>query len=105
MKISKEKIEELVDRLRSACAPEKVILFGSAATDDMHPNSDLDVMVIVPCGTPKREAGQKCNRSLIGFGIPVDIIVIDSDDLKRYQNNPATVIYPATNHGKLIYAA
>ncbi len=41
-------LEELVQRIVEAVHPLRIILFGSAARGEMGPNSDLDVLVVMP---------------------------------------------------------
>lgn len=41
-------VEEALRRLVPACRPERVWLFGSRARGDATPDSDLDLMVVVP---------------------------------------------------------
>ena len=43
-------LEELVQRIVEAVHPLRIILFGSAARGEMGPNSDLDVLVVMPDG-------------------------------------------------------
>jgi len=41
-------IEELIQRLVEALGPERIYLFGSRARGDGGPDSDYDLMVVVP---------------------------------------------------------
>ncbi|MBI3302725.1 MAG: nucleotidyltransferase domain-containing protein [Deltaproteobacteria bacterium] len=43
-------LKELVQRIVKAVHPIRIILFGSAARGEMGPNSDLDVLVVMPEG-------------------------------------------------------
>lgn len=42
-------INEVVRRIVETARPRKIILFGSAERGAMGPNSDLDVLVVIPC--------------------------------------------------------
>ncbi|MGC8787169.1 MAG: nucleotidyltransferase domain-containing protein [Anaerolineae bacterium] len=39
-------LDEIIQRIVAVAAPEKIILFGSAARDEMGPNSDVDLLVV-----------------------------------------------------------
>ena len=39
-------LDEIVRRIVEVAAPEKIILFGSAARGEMGPHSDVDLLVI-----------------------------------------------------------
>lgn len=44
--VDQDKLDEIVRRIVEAVAPEKIILFGSAARGDTGPHSDVDLLVI-----------------------------------------------------------
>jgi predicted nucleotidyltransferase len=51
-------LKEVVSRIRQASNPLRVILFGSAARGDAGPDSDLDILVVVPNGTHRRRTAR-----------------------------------------------
>jgi predicted nucleotidyltransferase len=104
MTLSEKMLQEIVRRIVAAVQPEKIILFGSAAREEMGPDSDLDLLVIKPCGHRRRTA-RIIERSLIGIGIPTDIIVAKPKDIKRYKDTIGLIYRPALRNGKVIYAA
>ncbi len=44
--VKRRVLSEVVRRVVEAAAPEKIILFGSAARGEMGPDSDLDLLVV-----------------------------------------------------------
>ncbi len=100
-----ELIEEIVRRLTKAVRPLRVILFGSAARGEMGPDSDVDLLVVVPDGTRRRDATRKAFRALSGLGIAKDVIVVTQSDLEEFGENPALVIKPALEEGREVYHA
>jgi predicted nucleotidyltransferase len=101
---SDEILQEIVRRIVAAVQPEKIILFGSAAREEMGPDSDVDLLVVKPCGHRRRTAW-KIERSLIGIGIPTDIVVAKPEDIERYKDTIGLIYRPALREGKTIYAA
>jgi len=58
------KLAEVVQRLIEACAPERVYLFGSSAREDAGPDSDYDILLVVPDdATPERK------RAKLAYGV------------------------------------
>lgn len=57
-------IEELVRRIVEFVHPLRIILFGSAARGEMGPDSDFDVLVVMPDGTHRRRTAQEIYRHL-----------------------------------------
>jgi predicted nucleotidyltransferase len=103
--IDQKILDELVQRIVQAIGPRRILLFGSAARDDLGPNSDLDVLVIMPDGVHRRQTAQKIYRSLAGIGVSKDIVVVTESDVREYADNPSLVIYPALREGKELYSA
>ena len=102
--VSEEILQEIVRRIVAAVQPEKIILFGSVAREEMGPDSDLDFLVIKSCKN-RRETVRKIRRRLIGIGIPKDIIVATPEDIERYKDTIGLIFRPALNEGKVLYAA
>ncbi len=96
-------LDQIVQQIVNTVHPLKIILFGSAARDQMYPHSDLDLLVIVADGTHRRKAAQAIYRSLLGVGVAKDIVVVTENDVQQYGDNPALVLYPALREGKEIY--
>ena len=96
-------ISDLIKRIVSVCQPLRIILFGSAARGDMGENSDLDLLVVVPNDTHRRNTMRDVYRALIGFGVAADVIVATPEDLARAA---ASLVYSrALVEGKEIYHA
>ena len=98
-------IEELVRRIVEVAHPTRIILFGSAARGEMRPQSDLDVLVVVPANQASWELHAQISRSLTGLGVPADVVIASEEDLKRFGDNWSLVYYWALREGREIYAA
>ena len=48
--VDQKTLDEIIRRIVEVARPEKIVLFGSAATGRMGPDSDLDLLVIMPDG-------------------------------------------------------
>ncbi len=85
--ISREQIEDFVHRLVERYEPEKVILFGSYATETATTDSDVDLFVIMQhIGSEKRVSVEIRNKIPAHF--PLDIIVRSRDQvsIRRLKN-------------------
>lgn len=98
-------LEELVRRIVAICHPLRIILFGSAARGEMDPDSDLDVLVVMPDGVATAEIEKAVYRGLWGLGAGADIIAVTERHVREYGANPNLVIHPAINQGKELYRA
>ena len=97
-------INELVRRIVEAVHPRR-ILFGSAARGEMGEDSDLDVLVVMPDGTHRRQTAQDIYRHMWGFGVAKDIVVVTESDLLEYSENPYMILKNALEEGRELYHA
>lgn len=105
MNRNQKDIDQLVKSVVEAVQPLKIILFGSAARDNTTPDSDVDLLVVMPEGIHRRETARYLYKHLGETGIPVDILVATPDDLKRHKNNIGLIYRTVLQEGKEVYAA
>jgi len=72
--VTMEQIRGLASRIASEFDPVRIILFGSYARRDSTPDSDVDLLVVVPHGGKGwRRAAEIRSRMRPGF--PLDLLV------------------------------
>jgi predicted nucleotidyltransferase len=96
-------IEEIVQRVLSVSQPERIILYGSAATGSMNRDSDIDLLVIEPSPADARQRSVRIRRALRGLGYPFDIVVIATQWFEETKNVVGGLAYPANKYGRVIY--
>ncbi|MDR7489636.1 MAG: nucleotidyltransferase domain-containing protein [Armatimonadota bacterium] len=99
------KLAEVVRRLVAAYHPERIYLFGSVARGDAGPDSDYDLLVVVPDDAPpERKDSKLAYRVLWGTGAAADVIVWERSRFERrarvVSSLPATVL----REGQLLHA-
>ena len=99
-----EKIDKMVRRIVKKFKPEKIILFGSYARGTPTRDSDVDLLIIMPVSGSKREKRIEIGVALHDIRIPKDIIVATPDEVERRKNLVGTIIRPALEEGKVLYA-
>ena len=98
-------LEEVVRRIVEVASPERIVLFGSSARRARTtPETDLDLLVVKE-GAHRRRLASEIHASLAGVGVPVDVVVVTPEDVRRYGESPALVIEPALREGRIVYAA
>lgn len=103
-KVDEKVLEQVVKRIVEAVAPEKIILFGSAARGEMGPDSDLDLL-IVKSDVHRLATAQMIEHSLTGITYPTDIVVATPKDIELHKNTIGLIYRPALQEGKILYAA
>jgi predicted nucleotidyltransferase len=96
-------IQRMVDRIVRRFRPERVILFGSHARGEGGPDSDVDLLVVMPVSGAKREKQLEVRRVLRGIRVPVDVIVTTPEDFEWRREVVGTIEYPANREGKVLY--
>jgi len=102
---NKSLLDSITERIVSAASPVRIILFGSAAEERMGRDSDIDLLIVMPDGTHRRNTAKNIYRKLAGMGFSKDIVVVTESDVETHRNNPAMVIHPAIKNGKELYHA
>jgi len=101
--VSPHVLDEIVRRIVKIADPDKIILFGSAARGEMGRHSDLDLLVVKSGCVHRRKLAQEIYKSLLGVGLPVDVVVVTPEDIERYRDAIGLVIEPAVREGKVVY--
>ena len=84
----------------------RIYLFGSAARGDAGPDSDYDVMVIVPDdASPSLQDPTLAYRALWGLGIAKDVVVWTSGNFEKRLHLQASLPSTVLREGRLLYAA
>ena len=105
MGIDEGLIDEIVRRILSVTRPDKIILFGSAATGGMTRDSDIDLLVVEANPGDPRELVLKIDETLDGLVYPFDILVISTQWFEESKHVIGGIAYPANKYGKVIYEA
>jgi len=96
-------VADLVNRIVAAAAPEKIVLFGSAARGEMGPDSDYDLLVIKGGKFDYWRLMTKIQEHLSGKAAAVDVVLWRAEDVERYRDSHCLVICPALKEGKVVY--
>lgn len=99
-----EWVPEIVARIVERFDPLEIILFGSVATGEDGPDSDIDLLVVFP---PLRQQDKlRLMAELIAAATvapPVDVIPTDRAELERLGHRAGTVLRPALRQGRRVY--
>ena len=105
MTVDETLLAEVVRRVLTVARPERIILFGSAATGQMTEDSDLDLLVVEPEPANTRDRSVRIRRALGDVRYPVDVIVMSSARFEETKNLIGGIAYPARKYGRILYEA
>lgn len=96
-------ISVAVERLVAEFGPLRVVLFGSRARGDARPDSDVDLLVVMPRLDNKRRLTRAMLHALDDRVVPVDIVVTDPHEIERRGDLVGSVLRPALREGQVLY--
>jgi predicted nucleotidyltransferase len=102
----REQLEAALRKIAADPVVKALVIFGSRATGNARPDSDLDLLVVER--TPKLEPDAKVAswwrhfQPLQSLLLPVDLIVSGSADAARLAGSRWHVISEAARHGRVL---
>jgi uncharacterized protein len=99
-----KEIQQMVRRIVSRFHPERIILFGSHARGNAGPDSDVDLLIVMPFSGSKRAKRLEIRLALQSIRTPKDIVVTTPEEFLWRQEIPGTIERPAAREGKVLYA-
>jgi predicted nucleotidyltransferase len=98
-------LAELVRRLRNAFQPERIYLFGSQARGESGPDSDYDLLIVVPDeATPEQKRSRLAYQALRGTRTAADVLVWTRQAFDSRLHLPASLPATVAREGRLLYA-
>jgi predicted nucleotidyltransferase len=105
MTVDEEILERAVARIVQLAHPDRVILFGSAATGDMTSDSDLDLLVVEREVPNTRHESLRLRAALGNVPWPLDVIVMSRQRFEETKDVIGGIAYPAHKYGRILYEA
>ncbi|MGQ9592588.1 MAG: nucleotidyltransferase domain-containing protein [Planctomycetota bacterium] len=98
-------LEEIVRRLIEAYQPERIYLFGSKARGESTPDSDYDLLVVVPDdASEERRDSDLAYRALRGTGVGADVLVWTRSRFERRKHVVCSLPATVLRDGRLLHA-
>lgn len=99
------KLAEIIRRLVAAYQPERIYLFGSVARGEAGPDSDYDLLVVVPDDAPpEQKRSRLAYEALRGTVMATDVIVWAHSAFERRKRVPASLPATVLREGRLVHA-
>src|SRR5438309_255159 len=105
MGVDETLLNEIVRRVLTVTRPDRIILFGSAATGEMTKDSDIDLLVVEPAPASRHERTVEILRAIGNVGYSVDVIVMRTERFEDTKSVIGGIAYPANKYGRTIYEA
>ncbi len=101
--LKQELLDVIVTRIVDGFHPLQIILFGSHARGEAGPESDVDLLVVLPQVTDKRRVSIEIRRALRDLPVAKDVLVTTPEEIRRRGDQVGTVLRPALREGVVLY--
>lgn len=98
-------LSEVVRRILTVVSPDKIILYGSAATGQMTAESDIDLLIVAPEPGRPHEASVAITDAIGDVRYAVDVRIIDTARFEATKEVVGGIAYPANKYGRVLYEA
>jgi predicted nucleotidyltransferase len=97
-------VPEVVARIFERTDAHRVVVFGSVERGDDGPDSDIDVLVVLPAITRRHDDAVRVLRELRDLPVPVEVTVVDDATLDREAHVPG-LVRVALREGRVVERA
>lgn len=102
--VTLREIQDLADGITCEFHPERIILFGSYARGEPTPDSDVDLLVVVPYNGKCWEMASRI-RGHFRPGFPLDLVVRSPAELRRRVAMGDVFLRDVCDRGTVLYEA
>lgn len=99
----KEQISYTIQTIISGYAPEKIIVFGSHATNSANDDSDLDLLIIKNTNEPFYHRLRQVRRLFSKQLLPLDLFVYSPEEYEENKNKINHIANIAMKQGIVAY--
>jgi predicted nucleotidyltransferase len=102
--VTEERLQEVARRIVETFNPECIILFGSCASGEPTPDSDVDLLIVMEDGEHLAERRTAVCRLFRPRPFPMDILVYTPAEIQHALALRNTFILEAVERGGVLYA-
>ncbi len=102
--VKHKQISALCNQIVELFSPSKIFLFGSYASGSPHPDSDVDLLVILPFeGNSPRQAAEILTKTNPSF--PIDLLVRTPEQVQQRIDIGDFFLSEIVENGRMLYEA
>ncbi len=92
-----------IERIARRVRPARIIAFGSRARGQHKPDSDLDLLVVLPRGAKENGLAGEIYEAVGALGFSKDILISEEDRFERSRSSINSVQATAASEGVTLY--
>ena len=95
-------VQDAVDRIKTRYAPKKIVLFGSVAMGQVHPGSDIDLLIVKETGKKLTDRIEEV-LSLVPAENPIEPHVFTPTEIEERLALQDPFVTNALRQGRVLY--
>lgn len=96
-------IEQIARTIAERLRPRRIVLFGSRARGDHHPDSDIDLFVEMESALRPPERASAIRAAFGLYPWAMDLVVYTPQEVARLRDVFGTLLYTIEREGKVLY--
>ncbi|MBF0461303.1 MAG: nucleotidyltransferase domain-containing protein [Magnetococcales bacterium] len=101
--IAPDTLSEMVHTIVAHCDPDRIILFGSYASGNPTPDSDLDLLVVMPSSLPRYKRALPIRMLFRPSPCPMDILVYTPEEVDYWLGTANHIITNIMQSGQVLH--
>ena len=93
----------MINQIITGYLPDKIMIFGSYATNSHTADSDVDILILKETFERPVERRRKVLHLLKGSKIPKDIFVMNRQEFEDAKDVSGSIAYEASRFGTIVY--
>ena len=104
-RVTDDLLRQIADRIVADFSPQRIVLFGSHASGQADPDSDVDLLVIMDSDEPPAARSARVSRSCRPRYLPMDIMVRTPQEVAARLRGFDPFLEDILTHGRTLYQA
>ncbi len=101
--VSQETVSGIIRAIAENFSPQQIILFGSCASGQTTPDSDLDLLIVMDTDLPRHKRATPIRLLFRPMPCAMDIFVYTPAEVSEWKGTTNHIITEAFLHGKKVY--
>ncbi len=100
---SADRLNHITQKLVEQIQPEKIVVFGSYATGQAKPESDVDLLVILESDLRRDQRQEAISRALRPRDFPLDVLAYTPAEVNMCVADPHSFLRYILTTGRVLY--
>ena len=101
--IPRQTIDAIIQAIAETFSPQQIVLFGSYASGQPGPDSDLDLLIVMNSDLPRHKRGVPIMLLFRPIPCSIEVLVYTPEEVAKWKGTTNHIITEAYQSGKVVY--